>query len=92
MNWSKVDWKSREGRQKFLDWSVGELELSVRSHHGLERGNIRTIGDLIQKSEAELLAIPKFGRKSLYEIREVLHNFNMDIGTSRTEIDGWLDS
>jgi DNA-directed RNA polymerase alpha subunit len=51
---------------------VDELELSVRSANCLKNDNIVYIGDLIQKSEAEMLRTPNFGRKSLNEIKEVL--------------------
>jgi DNA-directed RNA polymerase alpha subunit len=51
---------------------VDELELSVRSANCLKNDNIVYIGDLIQKTEAEMLRTPNFGRKSLNEIKEVL--------------------
>ena len=62
---------------------VDELELSVRSANCLKNDNIVYIGDLIQKTEAEMLRTPNFGRKSLNEIKEVLssmgHHLGMDI-------------
>ena len=51
------------------------FELSVRSANCLKNDNIVYIGDLIQKTEAEMLRTPNFGRKSLNEIKEVLYNF-----------------
>jgi DNA-directed RNA polymerase subunit alpha len=51
---------------------VDELELSVRSANCLKNDNIVYIGDLVQKTEAEMLRTPNFGRKSLNEIKEVL--------------------
>jgi DNA-directed RNA polymerase subunit alpha len=63
-----------------LNRSVEELELSVRSYNCLKNANIQTIGDLVQKSEAEMLRTKNFGRKSLNEIREILGNLNLSFG------------
>src|SRR5262249_31254006 len=52
---------------------VEELELGVRSYNCLKRAGIQTVGDLISKSEAELNAIPNFGKKSIDEVIETLH-------------------
>ena len=57
-----------------LNRSVEELELSVRSYNCLKNANIQTIGDLVQKTEAEMLRTKNFGRKSLNEIKEILSN------------------
>ena len=65
---------------------VDELELSVRSANCLKNDNIVYIGDLIQKSEAEMLRTPNFGRKSLNEIKEVLAQMGLHLGM---EITGW---
>ncbi len=59
---------------------VDELELSVRSANCLKNDNIVYIGDLIQKSEAEMLRTPNFGRKSLNEIKEVLAGMGLHLG------------
>lgn len=59
---------------------VDELELSVRSANCLKNENIIYIGDLVQKSENEMLKTPNFGRKSLNEIREVLENMGLSLG------------
>jgi len=59
---------------------VDELELSVRSANCLKNDNIVYIGDLIQKSEAEMLRTPNFGRKSLNEIKEVLASMGLHLG------------
>jgi DNA-directed RNA polymerase subunit alpha len=59
---------------------VDELELSVRSANCLKNDNIVYIGDLIQKTEAEMLRTPNFGRKSLNEIKEVLTNMDLHLG------------
>jgi DNA-directed RNA polymerase alpha subunit len=55
-----------------LNRSVEELELSVRSYNCLKNANIQTIGELVQKTEAEMLRTKNFGRKSLNEIKEIL--------------------
>jgi DNA-directed RNA polymerase subunit alpha len=65
---------------------VDELELSVRSANCLKNDNIVYIGDLVQKSEAEMLRTPNFGRKSLNEIKEVLTQMGLHLGM---EIPNW---
>lgn len=65
---------------------VDELELSVRSANCLKNDNIVYIGDLIQKSESEMLRTPNFGRKSLNEIKEVLASMGLHLGM---DIEGW---
>ena len=59
---------------------VDELELSVRSANCLKNDNIVYIGDLVQRSEPEMLRTPNFGRKSLNEIREVLKIMGLELG------------
>ena len=59
---------------------VDELELSVRSANCLKNDNIVYIGDLIQKTEGEMLRTPNFGRKSLNEIKEVLTAMGLHLG------------
>ena len=61
---------------------VEELELSVRSANCLKNDNIIYIGDLVQKSESEMLRTPNFGRKSLNEIKEVLQQMDLNLGIS----------
>ncbi len=61
---------------------VEELELSVRSANCLKNDNIIYIGDLVQKSESEMLRTPNFGRKSLNEIKEVLQQMELGLGIS----------
>src|SRR3954451_4149089 len=63
-----------------LNRSVEELELSVRSYNCLKNANIQTIGDLVQKTEAEMLRTKNFGRKSLNEIKEILGNLALGFG------------
>jgi DNA-directed RNA polymerase subunit alpha len=65
---------------------VDELELSVRSANCLKNDNIIYIGDLVQKSEADMLRTPNFGRKSLNEIKEVLTQMGLQLGM---EIANW---
>ena len=65
---------------------VDELELSVRSANCLKNDNIVYIGDLVQKTEAEMLRTPNFGRKSLNEIKEVLAKMGIHLGM---ETPGW---
>ena len=60
--------------------SVDELELSVRSQNCLQNANIKTIGDLVQKTEAEMLKTKNFGRKSLKEIKEILAEMGLSLG------------
>lgn len=63
-----------------LDKSVEELELSVRSYNCLKNANIRTIRELVQKSETEMLKTKNFGRKSLNEIKEILAQMGLTLG------------
>jgi DNA-directed RNA polymerase subunit alpha len=63
-----------------LNKSVDEMELSVRSYNCLKNANIRTIGELVQKTEAEMLKTKNFGRKSLNEIKEILAGMGLSLG------------
>ena len=65
---------------------VDELELSVRSANCLKNDNIVYIGDLVQKTEPEMLRTPNFGRKSLNEIKEVLKIMSLELGM---DVEGW---
>ncbi|KQM63229.1 DNA-directed RNA polymerase subunit alpha [Sphingomonas sp. Leaf17] len=71
---------------RYLLKKVDELELSVRSANCLKNDNIIYIGDLVGKTEAEMLRTPNFGRKSLNEIKEVLSTMGLRLGM---EIPGW---
>lgn len=66
--------------------SVDELELSVRSANCLKHADIKLIGDLVQKTEAEILATKNFGRKSLNEIKEILAEMGLSLGM---KLDNW---
>jgi DNA-directed RNA polymerase subunit alpha len=69
-----------------LNKSVDEMELSVRSYNCLKNANIRTIGELVQKTEAEMLKTKNFGRKSLNEIKEILAGMGLSLGM---KLDNW---
>ncbi len=66
--------------------SVDELELSVRSANCLQNANIKLIGELVQKTEGEMLKTKNFGRKSLKEIKEILADMGLSLGM---QIDNW---
>ncbi len=72
-----------EEKEKLMDSllrPVDELELSVRSANCLENANIKLIGDLVQKTEAEMLKTKNFGRKSLKEIKDILNEMGLSLG------------
>jgi len=75
-----TDDRKPEIRNENLNRSVEELELSVRSYNCLKNANIQTIGELVQKSEAEMLKTKNFGRKSLNEIKEILAQMGLSLG------------
>ncbi len=65
---------------------MDELELSVRSANCLKNDNIVYIGDLVQRSESDMLRTPNFGRKSLNEIKEVLEVMGLHLGM---QVESW---
>jgi len=76
-----------EGRiQKLLSTSINEIELSVRSSNCIQRANIKTIGDLVRKSEPEMLKFRNFGKKSLNEIKKVLTGLGLSLGMNVDEL------
>jgi DNA-directed RNA polymerase subunit alpha len=77
---SKEDQEESEKLNENLFRSVDELELSVRSANCLKHANIKLIGDLVQKTEAEILATKNFGKKSLNEIKEILTEMGLSLG------------
>jgi len=81
----KPKFKEPEFNRNLLK-KVDELELSVRSMNCLKNDNIIYIGDLVQKTEPEMLRTPNFGRKSLNEIKEVLNSMSLYLGM---EIPNW---
>ena len=92
INFDEPDQKSDAEKKDDLPFNrnllrkVDELELSVRSANCLKNDNIIYIGDLVQKSEADMLRTPNFGRKSLNEIKEVLSQMGLHLGL---EIAAW---
>ncbi|QKX01609.1 DNA-directed RNA polymerase subunit alpha [Wolbachia endosymbiont of Cruorifilaria tuberocauda] len=68
------------GYDPILLRKVDEMELSVRSHNCLKNENVTYIGDLVQRTESEMLRTANFGRKSLNEIKAVLNNFGLSLG------------
>src|SRR5512141_1076321 len=76
----EISEQDREMWSEKLSKSVDEMELSVRSYNCLKNANIRTIGELVQKSEAEMLKTKNFGRKSLNEIKEILAGMGLSLG------------
>lgn len=96
LEWARLCVTENRWRAPPLGWpnglsvfakKVDELELSVRSANCLKNDNIVYIGDLIQKTEAEMLRTPNFGRKSLNEIKEVLANMGLHLGMDVTNWD-----
>ncbi len=73
--------ESQREVNKNLSRSVNELELSVRAANCLKNANIKTIADLVQKSEGEMLRTKNFGKKSLNEIKEILTEMGLSLGT-----------
>ena len=73
--------ESQHEVNKHLSRSVNELELSVRAANCLKNANIKTIADLVQKSESEMLRTKNFGKKSLNEIKEILTEMGLALGT-----------
>ncbi len=83
---AEVPEHDREAFWERLNRSIDELELSVRSYNCLKNANIRTIGELVQKTEAEMLKTKNFGRKSLNEIKEMLAQMGLSLGM---KLDGY---
>ena len=92
INFDEPEDKHEEQTQEDLPFNrnllrkVDELELSVRSANCLKNDNIIYIGDLVQKSESDMLRTPNFGRKSLNEIKEVLGHMGLHLGM---DIETW---
>lgn len=75
-----VQSRTQPAHNENLDRSVDELELSVRAYNCLKNSDIKTIRDLVQKSESEMLKTKNFGRKSLNEIKDILHSMGLGLG------------
>jgi DNA-directed RNA polymerase subunit alpha len=76
-----------ESRDRLLDAPISEFELSVRARNCLKKMNIRSLGDLLKLTEAELLSYKNFGDTSLTEIKALLNRRNLRLGQSPDEID-----
>jgi len=91
INFDEPEVEDEESTQEKLPFNpnllkkVDELELSVRSANCLKNDNIIYIGDLVQKSESQMLRTPNFGRKSLNEIKEILQQMDLNLGTAVQE-------
>lgn len=79
--------EEREELVKKLNKSIDELELSVRSHNCLKKMGINSVGDLVQRSEADLLKVRNFGKKSLEEVKKVLDEMHLSMGMKIPEVD-----
>ena len=77
---SQSEDRKPEIRNEYLNRSVEELELSVRSYNCLKNANIQSIGELVQKTENEMLKTKNFGRKSLNEIKDILVKMGLALG------------
>lgn len=74
--------------RKLLETPIGEIELSVRAANCISAANIKTIGDLVQKTEVEMLKYRNFGKKSLNEIKSILEGMGLSLGMDLEEILG----
>ncbi len=87
MGWQPASYNAAPRSQETLDRSVKTLELSVRSASCLQNANIRYIGELAQRTEAEMLKTKNFGHKSLREIKEILAEMGLTLGM---ELESWI--
>ncbi|GAB4147153.1 MAG: DNA-directed RNA polymerase subunit alpha C-terminal domain-containing protein [Planctomycetota bacterium] len=78
--------RREDKRNKILRTPINDFELSVRSRNCLAKMNIRTLGDLVKKTEAELLSYKNFGETSLQEIKEILKNKSLHLGMTADEL------
>ena len=80
--------RREDKRNKILRTPINDFELSVRSRNCLAKMNIRTLGDLVKKTEPELLSYKNFGETSLNEIKEILRNKGLRLGMTVEELSG----
>ncbi|MCC8111811.1 MAG: DNA-directed RNA polymerase subunit alpha [Ruminococcus sp.] len=73
--------KNDKGKEKILEMTIEELDMSVRSFNCLKRAGINTVGDLINKSEEEMLKVRNLGKKSFDEVREKLQSLGFDLAS-----------
>jgi len=85
--YDEVERKEREKLEQVLRTPVSEFELSVRSRNVLAKMNIKTLGDLVQKTENEMLAYRNFGETSLREIKQLLASKGLRLGMARDEVE-----
>ncbi len=85
--YDELERKEQEKLDQVLRTPVADFELSVRSRNVLARMNIRTLGDLVQKTEPEMLAFRNFGETSLHEIRHLLTSKGLKLGMRRDEVE-----
>jgi DNA-directed RNA polymerase subunit alpha len=78
--------RREDKRNKILRTPINDFELSVRSRNCLAKMNIKTLGDLVKKTEAELLSYKNFGETSLQEIKEILKNKSLRLGMTADEL------
>jgi DNA-directed RNA polymerase subunit alpha len=76
------DVESDDKMRKLLATPIEELDLTVRSRNGLERENVKNLGELMRLSEADLIRIPNFGKRSLQEIKDKLKDWNLELAGS----------
>ncbi|MCB9918310.1 MAG: tetratricopeptide repeat protein [Planctomycetes bacterium] len=87
MQYDEDQERREDKRNAILRTPVTDFELSVRSRNCLAKMGIRTLGDLVQKTEAELLSYKNFGETSLMEIQQILHAKNLRLGMDADELD-----
>jgi DNA-directed RNA polymerase subunit alpha len=75
--------KDEEEKDKVLDMTIEELDLSVRSYNCLKRAGINTVAELVQKNEEDMIKVRNLGRKSLEEVIQKLEE--MDLGLKKTD-------
>ena len=73
--------KDEKGKEKILEMTIEELDLSVRSFNCLKRAGINTVDDLINKSEEEMMKVRNLGKKSFDEVREKLQSLGFDLSS-----------
>jgi DNA-directed RNA polymerase subunit alpha len=78
--------RTEDRRNQLLRTPISDFELSVRSRNCLAKMNIESLGDLIQRTEAELLSYKNFGETSLHEIRDILTSKGLRLGMRREEV------
>ena len=73
--------KDDKGKEKVLEMTIEDLDLSVRSFNCLKRANINTVGDLINKSEEEMMKVRNLGKKSFDEVKEKLQSLGFELSS-----------